>query len=101
MDDGSGVHHHEGWAVVIKRSTNELAGASSFPLKVETLEDGTAKVTSIALPGKEWVGADGEAATRAARNFIDAEFAKTGLPQNPKWAAEFGAKPLSHDWLKD
>ena len=85
----------------MKRSTNELQGASSFPLKVETLEDGSAKVTSVALPGKSWTGADGEQATRAARNAIEKEFSETGLPQNPRWAAEFGAKPLSHDWLKD
>ena len=85
----------------MNRCDNELHGASSFPLKVETLEDGSAKITSISLPGKEFVAPDVEQATRKARNFIDAEFAKTGLLQNPKWAAEFNAKLISHDWLKD
>lgn len=85
----------------MNRCDNELHGASSFPLKVETLEDGTTKVTSISLPGKEFVGEDTEQATRKARNFIDSEFSRTGLPQTPKWAKEFSAKAIDHDWLKD
>jgi hypothetical protein len=85
----------------MNRCTSEMEGASNFPMKVAVMEDGRAKVTSLSLPGQEWFGANEESAIRAFRNHVDNEFAKTGLPQVPKWAAEFGAKVPDNDWLKD
>jgi hypothetical protein len=85
----------------LKRSVNELEGASNFPLKTYKMDDGRVKATSLSLPGKEFFGGDEEQAIRAARNHIEIEFGKTGIPQVPKWAAEFGAKVPDNDWTKD
>ena len=85
----------------MNRSTNELHGASNFPLKTYVMEDGRVKATSISLPGKEFFGSDEESAIRAARNHIEEQFSENGLPQVPKWAEEFGATKIDHDWTKD